>query len=120
MTYTKVTDLRSNIQALQAMVKRLREINSTLSVGALEMFLLVAMNEGASMTELLDKTGTKKPTGSRYLMDLSDKRRDGSRGYGLVSRDPDPSDYRRNQYTLTKKGRDVLALLSNTQRQEEQ
>ena len=46
-------------------------------VGEVIMFLHVALNEGASLGELAEKSGMKKSTASRYLLDLSDKTRSG-------------------------------------------
>ena len=63
-------------------------------VGEVIMFLQVALNEGASLTELCEAVGMKKSTASRYLLDLSDKTRSGGQGYGLVTRETDPEELR--------------------------
>ena len=72
------------------------------------MFLLVALNEGASLGELAEKAGMKTSSASRYLLDLSDKTRNGDKGYGLVRRESDPAELRRNMYSLTPKGRAMI------------
>jgi DNA-binding IclR family transcriptional regulator len=51
-------------------------------VGEVQMFLAVALNEGANLTELAEMMDMKKSTASRYLLDLSEKVRTGERGFG--------------------------------------
>ena len=99
--------IRSFLQALQTF----RELSPTMPVGEVSMFLSVALNEGASLTELAEEADMKKSTSSRYLLDLSDKTRDGGSGYGLVQREADPKELRRNMYSLSPKGRDVVRKL---------
>jgi DNA-binding MarR family transcriptional regulator len=82
-------------------------------VGEVQMFLLVALNEGASMTDLAIEADMRKATASRYLLDLSDKNRLGQPGFGLVSREVDPQELRRNVYSLTPKGRSLVNDLIN-------
>ncbi len=101
-----------NIHSLYRAVLQMRELSPTMPLAELQMFLLVAMNEGASLTELCDLADMKKSTGSRYLLDLSEKTRGGSPGYGLVARDVDPDELRRNMYALTPKGRSLLKAMT--------
>jgi DNA-binding MarR family transcriptional regulator len=99
------------LRAFCAAIGAFRELSPTMPVGEVQMFLLVALNEGASLTELAEEGDMKKSTASRYLLDLSDKTRSGDAGYGLITREPDPEELRRNMYALTDKGRQIVANL---------
>ena len=76
-----------------------------------QAFLTVALNEGASLTDISEKMGSVSlSTTSRHLLDLGERNRKMEPGYGLVARTPDPMELRKNQYTLTARGK----LLADT------
>jgi DNA-binding MarR family transcriptional regulator len=99
---------RRNLRAFYEAIKRMRLLSATMPMAELQMFLLVALNEGLSLGELAEAADMKKSTASRYLLDLSDKTRTGDAGYALITRDSDPKELRRNMYALTPKGRSLL------------
>lgn len=99
---------RKMLRSLYEAIRRMRDLSATMPVSQLQMFLLVSLNEGASLGELAEAADMKKSTASRYLLDLSDKTRAGDAGYGLITRDADPQELRRNMYALTPKGRGLL------------
>lgn len=99
---------RAVIRSINAALTHFRDLSVTIPIGMVQMFLTVALNEGASLTELAEISDMRKSTVSRYLLDLSDKTRSGNPGYGLISRENDPQELRRNMYSLTAKGRIVL------------
>jgi DNA-binding MarR family transcriptional regulator len=102
---------RAGIRALYRAITQMRELSATMPVAELQMFLLVALNEGASLSELCEEADMKKSTASRYLLDLSDKTRAGDPGYGLVTREVDPQELRKNMYSLTAKGRNLIKAM---------
>jgi len=102
---------RVQIRNVQEFLKTFTDLNQTIPVGAVLMFLTVALNEGLSQGELVDKSGIKKSTASRYLLDLSDKTRTGDQGYGLVKGEIDPDELRRKMYSLSPKGRKIIQKL---------
>jgi DNA-binding MarR family transcriptional regulator len=102
---------RKLLRTLAAVVGQFRDLSPTMPVGEVYMFLLAALNEGASITELAEKADMKMSTASRYLLDLSDKRRAGDPGFGLLRSELDPNELRRKVITLTPKGRDVVKQL---------
>ena len=105
---------RRSIRSIVEVLNGFRDLSHTMPVGQVVMFLLVALNEGADQTQLAELMDIRKSTASRYLLDLSDKTRDGGRGYELITRDPDPTELRRNVYSLSPKGRALLAKLNNS------
>ena len=107
---------RRAIRSLAEAIKRLRYLSPTMPVAEVQMFLVVALNEGSSLGELAELADMKKSSASRYLLDLSDKTRAGGQGYGLVVREADPADLRKNQYALSQKGQLLLAELINKAR----
>ena len=94
---------------------RLTEADPQMTIQSLRTFLLVAMNEGASLKELADRIGLPQASTGRYLQDLSDSGRlmAGKRkaSMGLVRSEVDPNEMRRKMFTLTPKGRKFLADL---------
>lgn len=106
-----LTHHRGTLRAFCEAITKFRDLSPTMPVGEVLMFLLVALNEGASLTELAEHADMKKSTASRYLLDLSDKTRAGDAGYGLITRDADPDELRRNMYALTTKGRKIVESL---------
>ena len=105
---------RASIRRVCDAMTRFRELSPTMPVSEVQMFLMVALNEGASLTELCELLDMKKSTASRYLLNLSDKTRTGDSGYGLISRESDPNELRRNMYGLTAKGRRMVQRLVDT------
>jgi DNA-binding MarR family transcriptional regulator len=96
------------VRQLISLVDTFREVTSTMSLAQLKAFLLVATNEGKSLGELAQLAGGRTSTMSRYLLDFSDKLKDGSPGYGLIYRTADQSELRRNVYVLSPSGHALL------------
>jgi DNA-binding MarR family transcriptional regulator len=80
-------------------------IGEVIPIQIAHTFVVVAMNEGMSVVDLVEKIGTNKSTLSRHLLDLSDTLRTGQAGYGLLVRTHDPSNLRSVLYTLSPKGK---------------
>ncbi|AYJ85547.1 MarR family transcriptional regulator [Sphingomonas paeninsulae] len=106
----ETTDAQLNrpVTQLAAAIDVFREVTSTMSLAQLKAFLVVATNEGKSLGELTLIAGGKTSTMSRYLLDFSDKVKNGGDGYGLISRTSDPAELRRNVYSLTPRGRAMM------------
>jgi DNA-binding MarR family transcriptional regulator len=104
---------RKALRSICGVAEQFWKLSPTMPVGEVVMFITVALNEGASLTELAALLDMKKATASRYLLDLSDKLRTGEKGYGLISRETDPAELRRNMYSLTAKGRSLVKQLAS-------
>jgi DNA-binding MarR family transcriptional regulator len=78
-----------------------------------QTFVAVALNEGASLTEIANVVGTALSTASRHLADLGDRNRKKESGYKLVHREQDAMELRKNIYTLTPKGRLLAEALAH-------
>lgn len=74
----------------------------------IEVFLLVAMNEGCSLRDIVELSGKPQSTMSRHLLDLGERNRRMEPGLGLVAWRTCPSELRRKEYYLTPKGRGLL------------
>lgn len=104
---------RAGLYKLIAVFNELRDVSPSMSVPLAQTLLLVALNEGKSLRELADIAGLKQGTISRYLLDLSERNRSLEQGFGLVHREADPMELRKNMYTLTPKGREVLKRVAH-------
>lgn len=102
------------LNTLNLLLDEFREINQTISLATVQTFLLVAIHEGCSLTEILKLTGWHQSTVSRYLLDLGPFLRDKSPGYGLIEVNRDPMELRRNIYTLTAKGQALVRKIQST------
>jgi DNA-binding MarR family transcriptional regulator len=106
---------RGTLRFLTDALFELREISGSMPVAEAQMLFTVALNEGASLGELAETAVLKKSTASRYLLNLSDRTRAGGEGYGVVSRETDPDELRRNMYGLTSKGRKIVQKITKAE-----
>lgn len=84
-------------------------IDPNIPAQMLQTFMAVAMNEGQSLTKIAEVVSANLSTASRHLLELGDRNRKMEPGYGLVARTPDPMNLRQNAYSLTPKGKLLLA-----------
>jgi DNA-binding MarR family transcriptional regulator len=68
----------------------------------------VALNEGASLSDLAKKIDAKNSTISRHLLDLGERNRKMEPGLKLVEYRQSPLELRRHEYALTSKGGSVI------------
>ena len=71
----------------------------------LTSFLLVAMEEGLSVSDYAKKAGVSNSVMSRHLLDIGDRSRHGEPGFGLVTFSPRMENLREHEYRLTAKGK---------------
>lgn len=71
-------------------------------------FLLVALNDGISRTEVMERLGVAGSTATRNLMGLMPQGRLGRPGHALVEQEINPDERRWRMHSLTPKGRLVL------------
>lgn len=92
-------------------VETFKAIRSTMPLQYVTSFLLVAMEEGLSVTEYARRAGVTQNLMTRHLLDLGPENRHHEPGYGLVVQTVDPNDRRSNLTYLTPKGNGVLAQI---------
>jgi DNA-binding MarR family transcriptional regulator len=102
---------RSKMRAVLKSMDHFIALSRTMPVTEAQVFLYVSLNEGKSLVDLVKLTGLKQATLSRYLLDLSDKARGGGPGFGLVKRESDPTELRKNMYSLSAQGRNMLSSI---------
>ena len=95
-------------------LETLRGARDNMSVQLAQSLLLVALNEGASLRDMQQKTQWSMSTMSRHLLDLGERNRHMKEGLDLVSMRQNPMELRTNEYRLTKKGRTLLARVIQT------
>lgn len=96
------------LHKVAVMLTTFRSVNSLMTIQAAHTFLLVALHEGRSLTELATLSGYKLPTVSRTLLDLGVRNRRREPGWGLVETVVDPMELRRKSVRLTNKGRAII------------
>lgn len=95
----------TELYCLYLVLDQFKKISPTMPVQQIMAFLLVAMNEGTSLKELVESSQVKTPTMSRHLIDLGPRNRRMEPGYQLVECRQDPMELRKNQYTLSPRGK---------------
>ena len=89
-------------------------IDPNIPAQMLQTFMTVAMNEGKSLTEIASLVSSNISTTSRHLLELGERNRRMEPGFNLVERRADPMNLRQNSYTLTSKGKLLLAAVIKT------
>ena len=101
----------ARIRTLVRVMDHFQAHNPQVPLAIAEAFLLVALNEGASLRELCEISGQPQSTMSRHLLDLGDKNRKGEPGMKLVEWEMDPWELRRKMYRLTTRGRKLMRTI---------
>jgi ubiquinone biosynthesis protein COQ9 len=89
-------------------------IRETMPARCIQAFLLVAEKEGLSVGEYAKRAGISPTTMSRNLLDISERDRNYEEGPALVEGKENVLNRREKLYSLTPKGRALLASLTMT------
>jgi DNA-binding MarR family transcriptional regulator len=87
-------------------------IRGTMPLRYVQAYLLVAQKEGQSVTDLAKKADMPVTTMSRNLLDMGERNRYFEEGAGLVVGEDNPLNRRERLYSLTHKGRALLASIT--------
>jgi len=87
-------------------------IRGTMPLRHVQAYLLVARKEGQTVTELAKQADMPVTTMSRNLLDMGDRNRYFEEGAGLVVGEDNPLNRRERLYSLTHKGRALLASIT--------
>lgn len=93
-----------------------RSLDNDLPLQTAHIVLLIAMQPGITVRELMAKAKLSQSSCSRNIARLSKTNRHGEPGYDIVEAKPDPTDSRRQKLYLTEKGKEFAALVSDTLR----
>jgi hypothetical protein len=98
----------SAVSSLLGALQPFFALKGTLPARCIEAFLLVALQEGLSVSEYAERAGISMSTMSRNLLDVGDRNRHMEEGYGLVTGRHNPMNLREKEYFLTDKGRALV------------
>lgn len=107
---TQLTLINQLLRTLDPFFK----LRTTMPARAIQAYLLVAQKEGQSVTELAKAADLPITTMSRNLLDMGDRNRYFEEGAGLVVGEDNPFNRREKLYSLTPKGRALLASTTKT------
>lgn len=102
---------RQAIQQLLKALEEFRRLDPDMQMPMAASFLLVALNEGISRTEVMQKLGVAGSTATRNLMGLMEEGRLGRPGHGLVAQRVRPEERRWRLHSLTPQGQIFLERL---------
>ena len=100
-----VTEEQRLLNKLKIVMQEMQKIDETISLQLCITFIMVAMHEGCSLTDIWKQTGWAQSTVSRHMLDLGQFNRHKGPGFNLIQSERDPMELRKNIYTLTPKGR---------------
>ena len=104
-----------NLHKCLLLMEAFRAIRRTMPLQQAYVFLLVALEEGHSVSEYAKRAGTTQAVMTRILFALGASSQGRAPGYGLVQQAIHPKDPRRTQTFLTMKGKkfthDIVRLI---------
>jgi DNA-binding MarR family transcriptional regulator len=89
-------------------------VRGTMPARHVQAYFLVAQKEGQTVTELAKKADMPVTTMSRILLDMGERTRYFEEGAGLVQGEDNPLNRRERLYSLTHKGRALLASITKS------
>ena len=96
-----------------AAIQLFRELDGDMQLPMAASFLLVALNDGTSRTEVMKTLDVAGSTATRNLMGLMESGRLGRPGHGLIEQRVNPEERRWRMHSLTPSGRQFLRRLAN-------
>jgi DNA-binding MarR family transcriptional regulator len=99
------------LKAALASLEPFTEIRSTMPLQYVKAFLLVALEEGLSVTEYARRAGITPSLMTRHLSDIGEVNRYHDVGFGLVEQETDLMDRRYKKAKLSAKGKGVVAKM---------
>lgn len=97
---------------LLAAIQAFRELDGDMQLPMAASFLLVALNDGVSRTEVMKELGVAGSTATRNLMGLMESGRLGRPGHGLIDQRVNPEERRWRMHSLSPAGRRFLKRLT--------
>ena len=94
-----------------AAIQLFRELDGDMQMPMAASFLLVALNDGVSRTEVMNELGVAGSTATRNLMGLMESGRLGRPGHGLIDQRVNPDERRWRMHSLSPAGRRFLKRL---------
>lgn len=111
MTELSPVEARSARKLLKA-IAAFRELDPDMQMPMAASFLLVALNDGVSRTEVMKELDVAGSTATRNLMGLMARGRLGRKGHGLVDQTVNPEERRWRMHSLTPEGRRFMRRLA--------
>ena len=110
--------MRQELLTAQQVLKQFNDAHPAMSVGQALQAVTIALNEGATMTEIASKSGVSLPSLSRNQRVFRAKRRRDGSGAVLeeawITIEPDPLDERHKIMKLTEAGTTFFEKLAKT------
>lgn len=104
------SDGQKTLRKLQHATAYIRQVESEFSIVSLHALLIIASDEGCTVSDVQSKLGVTKAAASRNVHALGDQdnRRGDQAALNFISIKTDPVDIRRKRLYLTDKGRGFL------------
>ena len=109
----------ATIKQMLALFNPLFAIRGTMPARCIQAYLLVAQKEGLTVGEYAKRAGLSSTSMSRNLLDMGERDRNYEEGAGLVEGKENVLNRREKLYSLTPKGRALLASITKAKPHEE-
>ena len=111
MTTAPLDERAARIIAVGKVLDEFRKLDPKMPIAQVQAFLLIALDSNMGMQDFAEMAGVRDSTASRYLLDLGAKRVDGDDALDLIIRGVDPTNPRRARYSLSRKGKALVAKI---------
>lgn len=89
------------------LIEEFRKLRKDMPISHAFVFLMVAQEEGLTVSEYAERAKVGQTVMTRWLFDIGSHSRTRDPGLGLVTQRSDPNDLRRHQTFLTQKGKEM-------------
>ncbi|MHB8392432.1 MAG: hypothetical protein ACYDBH_23100 [Acidobacteriaceae bacterium] len=96
------------VRRLLGAIEPFRAIRGAMPLQYVTALLLVAEEEGLGVNDYARRAGVSVSVMSRHLLDIGERNRNMTAGFGLVTYRSNPLELRKHEYMLTDKGRAML------------
>ena len=104
-------DDKKTIKNLLAGLGHFKDIRHTMPLQYVTAFLLVAQEEGLGVGDYAKRAGVSMTVMSRHLLDIGERNRSMTEGFGLVTYRANPMELRKHEYKLTERGKSLVRKL---------
>lgn len=113
---TLSADMQQQMQLVSLVLDEFKKLRKDMPLSHAICFLMVAEEEGLTVSQYADKAKVGQTVMTRWLFDIGSHSRTRDPGLGLVQQRSDPNDLRKHQTFLTDKGRQLAHSLARVLR----
>ena len=104
---TLTREQQADMTLASMLLDEFRNVRKDMPINHAFCFLMVAQEEGLTVSQYAERAGCGQTVMTRWLFDIGSHSRTREPGLGLVTQRSDPNDLRKHQTFLTQKGKEL-------------